>query len=84
VPAEKIRLAGGTLRDDKQRAGIVFTRDDRLASAGAPDVPMMHTIEAGTPAVSLEDRAALEAIVGLGLGAPPPGVRGREGTRRVR
>ncbi len=56
-----------TLRDGEQQAGIEFSRDEkvdiakRLAKAG------VHRIEAGMPAVSAIDEAAIREIVQLDL-----------------
>jgi isopropylmalate/homocitrate/citramalate synthase len=58
-----------TLRDGEQMAGVVFTRDDKVAIARQLDRLGIHDIEVGTPAVSAEDRQAAEAIAGLGLHA---------------
>jgi isopropylmalate/homocitrate/citramalate synthase len=58
-----------TLRDGEQQAGIEFTRQEkvdiakRLARAG------VHRIEAGMPAVSASDEAAIRDIVQLDLPA---------------
>lgn len=63
----QIRIHDVTLRDGEQQTGIVFRRQEKveiakkLASAG------VHRIEAGMPAVSAEDEAAIKEIVDLGL-----------------
>ncbi|MCH2693386.1 MAG: pyruvate carboxyltransferase [Acidobacteriia bacterium] len=64
---DQIRIHDVTLRDGEQQTGIVFRRQEKveiakkLASAG------VHRIEAGMPAVSSEDEAAIKEIVDLGL-----------------
>jgi isopropylmalate/homocitrate/citramalate synthase len=63
-----VRFHDTTLRDGEQQAGVVFTREDkvaiakRLAAAGVP------RIEAGLPIVSPDDEAAIKDIVQLNLG----------------
>jgi len=67
--ADRIEIHDITLRDGEQQAGIEFTREEkvdiarRLAGAG------VHRIEAGMPAVSPSDEAAIRDIVELGLPA---------------
>jgi isopropylmalate/homocitrate/citramalate synthase len=65
----EVRVADCTLRDGEQQAGIVFTRRDKVDIARALDKLGVYEIEAGTPASSEEDRAAIEEIAGLGLRA---------------
>jgi isopropylmalate/homocitrate/citramalate synthase len=66
---EGIQIHDITLRDGEQQAGIEFTREEkvdiakRLAKAG------VHRIEAGMPAVSPSDEAAIRDIVELDLPA---------------
>jgi isopropylmalate/homocitrate/citramalate synthase len=67
--APQVRLCDCTLRDGEQQAGIVFTREDKIRIARALDDAGVYEIEAGTPASSSEDRAALEAIAGAKLRA---------------
>ncbi len=64
-----LQFADCTLRDGEQQAGIVFGTRDKVDIAVALDRAGVHEIEAGTPAVSTADRAAIEEIVGLGLRA---------------
>src|SRR6266511_462720 len=56
-----------TLRDGEQQAGVVFTKDDKLRIAEALAEAGVHRIEAGLPAVSRADEAAIREIVELGL-----------------
>src|SRR3990170_4681439 len=67
---ERVYIADCTLRDGEQQAGLVFSREDKLAIARALDDLGVDEIEAGTPAVSEEDRAAVEEIAHAGLRAP--------------
>ncbi len=66
---ETIKIHDVSLRDGEQQAGVEFTRQEkvklamRLAEAG------VHRIEAGLPAVSKDDEAAIREIVKLGSGA---------------
>jgi len=56
-----------TLRDGEQQAGVVFTKDDKLRIAEALAEAGVHRIEAGLPAVSRADEAAIREIVEMGL-----------------
>ena len=56
-----------TLRDGEQQAGVVFTKDDKLKIAEALAEAGVHRIEAGLPAVSPADDAAVREIVKMGL-----------------
>ncbi|HSJ50854.1 MAG TPA: pyruvate carboxyltransferase [Actinomycetota bacterium] len=56
-----------TLRDGEQQAGVVFTKDDKVRIAEALAEAGVHRIEAGLPAVSPADEAAVREIVKLGL-----------------
>ncbi len=66
---ETIEILDTTLRDGEQEPGIVFTIEDKVAIARQLDEAGVHRIEAGTPAASEEDAAAIKAICGLGLSA---------------
>lgn len=67
--APEIRIADCTLRDGEQQACVVFNQQDKLEIAKILDDLGVYEIEAGTPISSSEDRAAVEAIAGLGLRA---------------
>jgi isopropylmalate/homocitrate/citramalate synthase len=67
--ASEIRLCDCTLRDGEQQAGVVFTVEDKIRIADALDAAGVYEIEAGTPAQSPGDRAAVEAIAHAGLRA---------------
>jgi isopropylmalate/homocitrate/citramalate synthase len=64
---EHIRIHDVTLRDGEQQTGIVFRRQEKVAIARKLAEAGVHRIEAGMPAVSAEDEAAIKDIVGLGL-----------------
>jgi isopropylmalate/homocitrate/citramalate synthase len=69
VLASPPRIADCTLRDGEQQAGVVFSRSDKVELAKRLDAIGVHDLEAGTPAVSEEDRLAIEDISRLGLRA---------------
>ena len=56
-----------TLRDGEQQAGVVFTKDDKLRIAESLAEAGVHRIEAGLPAVSPADDAAVREMVKMGL-----------------
>jgi|SRR5579859_1536986 len=64
---EKIRIHDVTLRDGEQQTGIVFRRKEKVAIATQLAEAKIHRIEAGMPAVSAEDEAAIKDIVALNL-----------------
>ena len=66
--AEKIQIHDITLRDGEQQAGIVFTKEDKIRIAEALAEAGVHRIEAGMPAVSPEDAAAVKEIATRNLG----------------
>ena len=65
--AEKVKIHDITLRDGEQQAGVVLTTDEKVRIAEALADAGVHRIEAGLPAVSPADEAAVRRIVGLGL-----------------
>ncbi len=67
-PPARLRIHDVTLRDGEQQAGIVFTRDEKIRIAEKLAEAGIHRIEAGTPAVSPNDEAAIKAIVKRKLG----------------
>ena len=67
-PPAKLRIHDVTLRDGEQQAGIVFTRDEKVHIAEKLAEAGIHRIEAGTPAVSPNDEAAIKEIVKRKLG----------------
>jgi isopropylmalate/homocitrate/citramalate synthase len=64
---ESVQVHDVTLRDGEQQAGVVFTKDDKVRIAEALAEAGVHRIEAGLPAVSPADDAAVREIVKLGL-----------------
>ena len=67
-PPSKLRIHDVTLRDGEQQAGIVFTKDEKVRIAEKLAEAGIHRIEAGTPAVSPNDEAAIKEIVRRKLG----------------
>jgi hypothetical protein len=66
---EKVEIHDATLRDGEQTPGVVFRKDDKVRIARMLDEAGVERIEAGMPAVSDEDFAAIKEITGLGLRA---------------
>ncbi|HZD79434.1 MAG TPA: pyruvate carboxyltransferase [Actinomycetota bacterium] len=66
---ETVQVHDVTLRDGEQQAGVVFTKDDKLRIAEALAEAGVPRIEAGLPAVSAADEAAVREIAGMGLPA---------------
>ena len=64
---ERIEVHDVTLRDGEQQAGVEFTADDKVRIAEALAEAGVHRIEAGLPAVSAQDEAAVRRIASLGL-----------------
>lgn len=60
--AKKIKFHDVTMRDGEQQAGLVFTKDQKIAMADKMAEMGMHRIEAGMPAVSAQDREAIIEI----------------------
>ena len=59
----RIQIHDVTLRDGEQQAGIIFTKDEKIRIAEALAEAGVHRIEAGMPAVSSQDEAAIKEIV---------------------
>jgi isopropylmalate/homocitrate/citramalate synthase len=64
-----IKIHDVTLRDGEQQTAVVFRREEKVAIAKKLDAAGVHRIEAGMPAVSEQDRAAIQDIAALGLKA---------------
>jgi len=62
-PPKKVKIHDITLRDGEQQAGVIFTKDDKIRIAEKLAEAGVHRIEAGMPAVSPRDEAALKEIV---------------------
>src|SRR5688572_30019864 len=67
--AKNIKIHDVTLRDGEQQTAVVFRREEKVAIARQLDALGVHRIEAGMPAVSPQDKAAIEDIAALGLRA---------------
>ncbi len=65
---DKIQVHDVTLRDGEQQAGVTFSRDDKIRIAEQLAELGVHRIEAGMPAVSAEDAAAIKDIARRNLG----------------
>ena len=65
----KLKIHDVTLRDGEQQTAVVFRREEKVAIAKKLDALGVHRIEAGMPAVSEQDKAAIQDIAGLGLKA---------------
>lgn len=66
---ERVQIHDITLRDGEQQAGIIFRKEEKLEIARALDEVGVDRIEAGMPAVSKQDMAAVKAIANDGLSA---------------
>jgi isopropylmalate/homocitrate/citramalate synthase len=64
---DRVQVHDVTLRDGEQQAGVVFTKDDKLRIAEALAEAGVPRIEAGLPAVSPADEAAVREMVTMGL-----------------
>jgi isopropylmalate/homocitrate/citramalate synthase len=67
--APSIKIHDVTLRDGEQQTAVVFRREEKVAIARQLDALGVHRIEAGMPAVSDQDKAAIQDIAALGLKA---------------
>jgi len=67
-PPKQVKIHDVTLRDGEQQAGIIFTKDDKIRIAEKLAEVGVHRIEAGMPAVSPPDEAAIKEIVKRDLG----------------
>jgi isopropylmalate/homocitrate/citramalate synthase len=67
-PPKQVKIHDVTLRDGEQQAGIIFTKDDKIRIAEKLAEIGVHRIEAGMPAVSPADEAAIKEIVKRNLG----------------
>src|SRR2546426_2453018 len=65
--ARKLKIHDVTLRDVEQQTAVVFRREEKVAIAKQLDALGVHRIEAGMPAVSEQDKAAIADIAALGL-----------------
>lgn len=65
----QVKFHDVTLRDGEQQAGVVFNKDDKIRIATMLDELGVHRIEAGMPAVSPDDAAAIAHLAKAGLNA---------------
>ena len=65
----KVLIHDATLRDGEQTPGVVLRKDDKVEIAKILDELGVARIEAGMPAVSVEDAEAVKAIANAGLNA---------------
>ena len=63
---ENLKIHDVTLRDGEQQTAVVFRREEKVAIAKKLDAMGVHRIEAGMPAVSEQDKAAISDIAALG------------------
>ena len=66
--AKDIKFHDVSLRDGEQQAGLVFNKDQKVALAEKIAAVGIQRIEAGMPAVSPQDAAAIKEIVKRNLG----------------
>lgn len=64
---QKMKIHDVSLRDGEQQTAVVFRREEKVAIAKQLDALGVHRIEAGMPAVSDQDKAAIQDIASLGL-----------------
>jgi len=62
-PPKQVKIHDVTLRDGEQQAGVIFRKDDKIRIAEKLSEVGVHRIEAGMPAVSPPDEAAIKEIV---------------------
>ncbi len=60
--AKDFKIHDATLRDGEQTPGVVFRKDEKVEIARLLSEAGIHRIEAGMPAVSKDDRDAIEEI----------------------
>ncbi|MDQ1371767.1 MAG: methanogen homocitrate synthase [Candidatus Thermoplasmatota archaeon] len=66
---EKVVVYDSTLRDGEQMPGVHFTLEQKTSIARKLDEVGVHQIEAGFPAVSESEKAAVKEVASLGLDA---------------
>lgn len=63
------KILDTTLRDGEQRPGVSFTRQDKVDLVRALDAWGVPILEVGIPAMGRAERATLDVLHGLGVGA---------------
>lgn len=66
--AKEIKFHDVSLRDGEQQSGLIFNKDQKVALAEKLAEAGIHRIEAGMPAVSPQDEAAIKEIVKRNFG----------------
>lgn len=64
---EKFYIIDTTLRDGEQTAGVSFTLEEKIQIAKKLDEIGVDLIEAGIPAMGIEEEKVMKALVNLGL-----------------
>jgi 2-isopropylmalate synthase len=67
--SERVFVFDTTLRDGEQAAGVCFSRRDKVEIAARLDALRVDVIEAGFPAASAAELAAVAAVAGEVKGA---------------
>ncbi len=65
----QVFLVDTTLRDGEQTPGLVFSTEEKAAIACALDRLGVELIEAGIPAMGIDEQKAVRAVLGAGLRA---------------
>jgi isopropylmalate/homocitrate/citramalate synthase len=68
-PPPEVKIHDITLRDGEQQAGVILKKEDKIQIAEKLSEVGIHRIEAGMPAVSPNDEAAIREIVKRNLDA---------------